>query len=334
MATAPAPTKVHVEVAGFQAFGEFHGYNNDCGPDAELMARHPFDGSLLDPGVLNTWWKYDYLATGHGDQYGATLAGIYWHLTQSAHKLDPTKATVASYVKTDSTSLASTHALLIQALARGQTAIGYLQNAQALAYNERHVYGHFIAFGGLDSDQGYLVGNGDDVNALGGHGIIATRWYGWASIAAAQLNGFIALAKAAPIIPNRPPTPPSTGTIPAGWHDTQGGNPANFAGILSAANGIPVVRGMRSYVLTHTWAQDNYPVAAEYLTPQIELANPASGKGSRQDFRYGSLGCQQHSDGSWGSPYPIMVGNEIALLGQTSMTLHARLAQIAQLAKE
>ena len=112
------------------------------------------------------------------------------------------------------------------------------------------------------------------------------------------------------------------------------GNPANFAGILSAPNGIPVVRGMRAYVLSHTWAADNTPLAAEYLTSQIELANVSSGKGSRQDFRYGSLGCSQHADGSWGSPYVIMVGNEIAVLGKAVQTLHATLAQIDQLAKE
>lgn len=206
--TAPAPTAFHTQVTGFQAFGEFHGYNTDCSADAELMARHPFDGSLLAAGVLNTWWKYDYLATGHGDAHGAKLSDIYWHLTQSAHKLDATKVRVAKYIPTDSMSLADTHNQLIYYLARGCTAIAFLGNAQGLTYNERGVYGHFVAFGGLDTQLGYLMGNGDDVAALGGHGIILTRWYGWNNLVSAQINGFIALAKVAPVIPTPPPPPP------------------------------------------------------------------------------------------------------------------------------
>ncbi|HEU5348112.1 MAG TPA: hypothetical protein VFU63_05825 [Ktedonobacterales bacterium] len=188
------PEKMHVEVAGFAGFGEFHGSTVDCSADAELMARHPLDGSPLDAATLNAWWR-DYLLTGHGDAHGARLSGIYWHLTASAHKLDPGKARVAAYIPTDSATLDALHDNLKAALARGQTVIVYLGNAQALPYNERNVHGHFVAIGGIDSDQGYLVGNGDDVNALGGKNVIGARWYGWNQLAAAQINGMIALAK-------------------------------------------------------------------------------------------------------------------------------------------
>jgi hypothetical protein len=180
---AVAQEKVHVEVAGFQAFGEFHGSTKDCSADAELMARHPLDGSPLDAATLNLWWQ-EYVASGHGDAYGAKLRDISWHLTGSAHKLDGAKARVARFIDTDTIALDQLHEAIKAATTKGQTVITYVGRALALPYNERGVYGHFITLGGIDSDLGYLVGNGDDVNALGGKGIIPCRWYGWNQLVA------------------------------------------------------------------------------------------------------------------------------------------------------
>src|SRR6185312_1650571 len=106
--TTPTPAKVHVEVPGFQGFGEFHGSNKDCSADAELMARHPLDGSPLDAATLNLWWD-EYWNTGHHTSGGATLADIYWHLTRSAHKLDATRARVATFIDTDKVTLDQLH---------------------------------------------------------------------------------------------------------------------------------------------------------------------------------------------------------------------------------
>ena len=143
MSTATATTtattqKVHVEVAGFAGFGEFHGSNNDCSADAELMARHPLDGSPLDADTLNLWWG-EYWTSGHHTTNGATLDHIHWHLTGSAHKLDASKATVVRYIPVDSVSQADLRTAIIAALTAGQTVIVYLGNAQALTYNERNV---------------------------------------------------------------------------------------------------------------------------------------------------------------------------------------------------
>src|SRR5689334_15309570 len=86
--------------------------------------------------------------------------------------------------------------LLNYRVTAGQTVITYLGWTLSLPYNEKGVYSHFIALGGIDdSDLGYLVGNGDDVNALGGHGIIPCRWYGWNQFVAAEINGMIAIQK-------------------------------------------------------------------------------------------------------------------------------------------
>src|SRR6185437_16180104 len=107
----------------------------------------------------------------------------------------------------DTVSLDTLRSALIYELARGHTAISFVGRALALPDNEQGVYGHFIAFGGLDSDAGYLVGNGDELEALGGHGIIPAHWIGWDKLVAAQINGLIALAKVAPIIPTQPQPP-------------------------------------------------------------------------------------------------------------------------------
>ncbi len=309
-ATPPAPTKVHVEVAGFAGYGEFHGYNNDCSADAELMARHPLDGSPLDAATLNLWWG-EYWNTGHHTSGGATLAHIYWHITASAHKIDTTKCRVARYIGVDSVSLADLRTAIIAALTKGQTVIVYLGNAQALTYNERGVYGHFIALGGIDSDMGYLVGNGDDVNALGGKGVIPCRWYDWNMLAAAQINGMIALEKV-------PGSSSSGGAnvagIPTGWHDD--------GATLTASNGVQVVHGFREWVLAHPWDAGNTPMAAERIitTGSIEPGNASMGPGSRQDFRFSSLGWTAKTN-----VYQIATGQDIVALANQLVELQMQL---------
>lgn len=314
-ATATAAAQnVHVEVPGFQAFGEFHGSNKDCSADAELMARHPLDGSPLDADTLNLWWS-EYWDTGHHTSGGATLDHIYWHLTGSAHKLDANKARVAKYIGTDKITLAQLRAEIIAALARGQTVITYLGKALALPDNEHGVYGHFVALGGVDSDLGYLVGNGDTTDALGGHGIIPTHWHGWNELAAAEINGMIAIEKVSTTVAN-------ASTIPTGWKDD--------GKTLVAPNGVPVVMGFREYVLAHTWDANNWPLAAEQVISggSIEPGNAAIGPGSRQEFRLTSLGWTQSRN-----VYVIYVGQDIRALEQQLTAANTHVTQLeAQLA--
>lgn len=306
--------KVHVEVPGFQAFGEFHGSNKDCSADAELMARHPLDGSPLDAATLNLWWS-EYWNTGHHTSGGATLDHIHWHLTGSAHKLDAKRARVAKYIGTDKIPLAQLRAEIIAALVKGQTVITYLGKALALPDNEHGVYGHFVALGGVDSDLGYLVGNGDTTDALGGHGIIPTYWHGWNELAAAEINGMIALEKVSTVVAN-------VSTIPTGWKDD--------GKTLVAPNGVPVVMGFREYVLGHSWDANNWPLAAEQVisSGSIEPGNASIGPGSRQDFRLTSLGWTQNRN-----VYMIYVGQDIRALEQQLTAANAHVAQLeAQLA--
>jgi hypothetical protein len=220
---------------------------------------------------------------------------------------------VAKYIGTDKIPLAQLRTEIIAALAKGQTVITYLGKALALPENEHGVYGHFVALGGVDSDLGYLVGNGDTTDALGGHGIIPTHWHGWNELATAEINGIIALEKV---------TVANVSTIPTGWKDD--------GKTLVAPNGIPVVMGFREYVLVHNWDANNWPLAGEQVisSGSIEPGNASIGPGSRQDFRLTSLGWTQSRN-----VYVIYVGQDIRALEQQLAAANTHVAQLeAQLA--
>lgn len=74
----------------------------------------------------------------------------------------------------------------------------------------------------------------------------------------------------------------TTTTVPTGWKDD--------GTVLTAPNGVKVVRGFRTYVLANKWNTDNWPQAPEYTSSSVEPGNPSIGAGSRQDFRWSSLG--------------------------------------------
>jgi hypothetical protein len=196
----------------------------------------------------------------------------------------------------------------------GQTVITYLGRALALPYNEKGVYGHFIALGGLDSDLVYLVGNGDDINALGGKGIIPCRWYGWNQLAAAEINGMIAIEKVSTSV-----TTTVSSNVPTGWKDV--------GKTLVAPNGVPVVMGFREYVLARNWDANNWPLAGEQVirSGSIEPGNASIGPGSRQDFRLTSLGWTESRN-----VYVIYVGQDIRALEQQLAAANAHVAQLEQ----
>jgi hypothetical protein len=50
------------------------------------------------------------------------------------------------------------------------------------------------------------------------------------------------------------------------------------------------VLGFRQYVLTNNWHPENYPLAEEVSTNQLEMSNPSLGGGSQQFFRWKLLG--------------------------------------------
>jgi hypothetical protein len=113
------------------------------------------------------------------------------------------------------------------------------------------------------------------------------------SIGGAQINGMIALEKVNTMVSN----------IPQGWKDD--------GKTLVAPNGAPVVRGFREWVLAHGWDANNTPLKAEQsiTAGSIEPGNAAMGPGSRQDFRFKSLGWTTRT-----GVYEIAVGQDIVAL--------------------
>ena len=108
--------------------------------------------------------------------------------------------------------------------------------------------------------------------------------------------------------------------VPADWKDD---------GVtLTAPNGQRVKAGFREYVLAHNWAANNWPVADEYAANPVERANPKSGAGSRQEFRFNSLIWTQAA-----GVYVPSIGTEYATVAQALVAAQAQVAALqAQLA--
>ncbi|TMC17094.1 MAG: N-acetylmuramoyl-L-alanine amidase [Chloroflexi bacterium] len=68
-----------------------------------------------------------------------------------------------------------------------------------------------------------------------------------------------------------------TAGVPHGWTDVHN--------VLTAPNGIVVVRGFRDWILNHPWDPNNYPLEAEHSANPVEESNPSLGQGTTQTFR-------------------------------------------------
>lgn len=108
--------------------------------------------------------------------------------------------------------------------------------------------------------------------------------------------------------------------IPQGWKDD--------GKTLVAPNGVPVVRGFREWVMAHGWDANNTPLKAEQAitSGSIEPGNATMGPGSRQDFRFKSLGWTTATN-----VYEIAVGQDIVAL---EAQLAASLAHVTQLEQQ
>lgn len=113
----------------------------------------------------------------------------------------------------------------------------------------------------------------------------------------------------------------SSSMIPIGWKD----NPQT--GILTAPNGVPIVKGFREYILQHGWDANNWPLVPEQASTPLEMSNPGLGGGTRQIFRWKMLEWTQDR-----GVFEAWVGQELLA---TQMALHqyttaANITQVAQ----
>jgi len=109
--------------------------------------------------------------------------------------------------------------------------------------------------------------------------------------------------------------------VPQGWQDD--------GTTLTAPNHVPVKLGFRQYVLTHNWDANNYPLAAEEATPQLELSNPALGGGTWQPFRWTVLEWtpQRGVTEMWTGQELLATRNQVATLQNQIKMLQDQLAQ-------
>ena len=201
--TLAAPTlNVHIEIPDFQALSE-RGHWDACAVVAEADALHvcAWNGVPLVENTINAW-RWQYIQAKRWTQgSGTTLGNIYWHLTQTA-----IRAHVAAYIPyADSPNLDALHQLLkAQCLAQNPIIIE-VGNAAALPHAEQGVQYHFVTIGGIDSAEGYLIANGDTLDAFShaNGAILPTYWASWQTLVNAKICGAIALDRG-----YKPPAPP------------------------------------------------------------------------------------------------------------------------------
>jgi hypothetical protein len=113
--------------------------------------------------------------------------------------------------------------------------------------------------------------------------------------------------------------------VPSGWKDD--------GKTLVAPNGVPVMRGFRDYALAWPggWEANNWPLKPEQTitSGSIEPGNTSIGPGSRQDFRYRSLGWTASRN-----VYVIYSGQDLLALESQLATMQAHVAQLEAQVKQ
>lgn len=222
MATA-APVTVHREIAGFRAISE-QGHWLDCGIVAEIDALRACawfrDDGRSDPamtsGLIKSWHNeyaasIDPATNRPRMDHGTQLHDILWHLT-TRH---PENSHIAGHIPSvDVPNLTQLRTFIKYHTYHLNPVIVFVSRAYNLPHNEAGVGGHFVTLGGIDSELGYLVANGDTTDALANKALgvnVPTYWATWAQLTAAHVNGAIALDAAwqAPVVTTPPPAPPA-----------------------------------------------------------------------------------------------------------------------------
>lgn len=279
---------VAATLPNFQALSEFWaGLSDTCGETACLVTQHALYGAPALTGDEIVKFRSDMAAHGYPVQGGTTMG----NLVAYCQKVRGLAVTYANTWANTAANRDAIHQTLLDHAGRDGIVL-QVAAAHSLPGNEPGVNSHFIAVGGVDPVKGYLVANGDDVNALAsanGHGkIIPCRWMTWAQLVAAQPVASAVFPK--PTTPPAPPAPPtSTGDsthmpLPTGWKDdgTQLSNPQNSS---------IVRRGFRLFILNApTWEADDVPLENESAKDLVVRTSPEVGAGIRQVFTKTVLG--------------------------------------------
>jgi hypothetical protein len=184
---ADQATAVTAELDNFVAASEFstpHFKNDTCGEDAFRLIQHAKSGADVTGDTMYNL-RNDMAAHGFAVQGGTVMTDLVKYFSQ-VQGLD---VELVNGYGTGAQEWPAIHATLLAHAGRDGVVIE-VEHASNLTNNEGGVNRHYVAIGGIHPVKGYLVGNGDDRNALaaaGGHGkIIPAVWMDHNVIAAAQ----------------------------------------------------------------------------------------------------------------------------------------------------
>lgn len=191
-------TVVHVVVEGFTAITEFPPERKDihdaCGPDAEETClascehRQPTTGNII--AIRSRGIETGRFRVGGGQNLDQLEADVAAHTT-----IKTTKTPMGSHIEV-------IHQALRDAMMRGNPCVLNLALAGALPGNEAGIHYHFVAVGGINTNLGYLIANGDEVP----FGHVGAYWVKWdPGIFQAQPYGLLEFHMPAPT-PPQPPT--------------------------------------------------------------------------------------------------------------------------------
>lgn len=184
---------VHVVVRGFRALDEFQGFNDCCGPNGEEVNLACVQNRAPTGAHMNEIRARDIQKGWFRPGGGNTLHEVWLDATEIEH-VQVTETPFGSPLETIRENLEN-------ALRQGNPCVLQLQDATMLPHNEHGVLEHFIACGGIDTNLGVLVANGDEIPFTG------TYWVAWDQIAAARPGGVLEFHMPAPPPTPAPPTP-------------------------------------------------------------------------------------------------------------------------------
>jgi hypothetical protein len=194
-----APSKVHVVVPHFSAITEFAGYKDDCGPCANQVCCAAIEGRAPSVQGMNEMRRRDLAAGKFRVGNGQTIAELKWDVDTFP---TPKIATTLYPYDTPLEGLKSLHQALHDACLRGNPCVLNLALAGSLPGNEANIHYHFVAVGGIDTDLGYLIANGDALKLP----TVGTYWVKWPDLVKAQPFALLEYH----MRPVAPPPPPPT----------------------------------------------------------------------------------------------------------------------------
>lgn len=264
-------------------------YNDCCGPDAETIALAAGGKVALSADTMHAIRQRDIDHGWFKPGGGNTIQNIYDDLKQLAG------CRVVYFMPyAEPFDLISAQSILNANVGRYPVIIE-LGLATNLPFNESNVHYHFVCLLKKLGTDTFLMANGDDIEALKGMVNPPLRVVTFDQLKAAHLCALI--------VPDLPLGVSNMG-VPSGWHDD--------GTTLIAPNGVPVIGGIRDFVLNGSWEANNEPLCPEHPQHPMELGNAGIPDGKQQEFNANVV--EWSATYNNGVPFVMWSGRELFLL--------------------